>query len=130
MQLFAHDRQTGVGDRYGLLRYAIYLSCPGSVLYCGHVGLDPEREGVKATMATEDSKRETAGSALVRELSQNAVEAADKKEATTLRLRGSTLRRLKEQERRWNTSMSLITERALSPVLDELEAAELPDIKE
>ncbi|MEN4449095.1 MULTISPECIES: hypothetical protein [Mycobacteriaceae] len=81
-------------------------------------------------MATEDSKRETAGSALVRELSQNAVEAADKKEATTLRLRGSTLRRLKEQERRWNTSMSLITERALSPVLDELEAAELPDIKE
>lgn len=99
------------------------------MLYCGHVGLDPEREGVKATMATEDSEPETAGGALVKELSRNILDQ-DEKQATTLRLKRSTLRRLKEQERRWNTSMSLITERALSPVLDELEAAQLPDSKE
>ncbi len=76
-------------------------------------------------MANEDSESESAGGALVRELSQNMLET-DKKEATTLRLKRSTIRRLREQERRWNTSMSLITERALAPVLVELEAAKPP----
>ncbi|MEW2484233.1 hypothetical protein AB0876_32070 [Mycobacterium sp. NPDC049093] len=89
------------------------------------MGVDPGREGVKATMANEDSESESAGGALVRELSQNMLET-DKKEATTLRLKRSTIRRLREQERRWNTSMSLITERALAPVLVELEAAKPP----
>lgn len=80
---------------------------------------------MKATMASEDSDSESAGGALVRELSANMLDQ-DKKEATTLRLKRSTLRRLKVQERRWNTSMSLITERALAPVLVELEKAEPP----
>lgn len=69
-------------------------------------------------MATSGS--ESVGGALIEELSKNILDQ-DEKTATTLRLKRSTLRRLKEQERRWNTSMSLITERALEPVLEELE---------
>lgn len=91
----------------------------------GHVGVD--REGVKATMATDDSGPESAGGALIKELSRNILDQ-DEKQATTLRLKRSTIKRLREQERRWSTSMSLITERALAPVLDQLEAAELPEV--
>jgi hypothetical protein len=74
-------------------------------------------------MATMDS--ESVGGALVRELSEKILDA-DEKTATTLRLKRSTLKRLKAQEQRWNTSMSLITERALEPVLHELEKADPP----
>ena len=74
-------------------------------------------------MATPDSER--VGGAPVRELTEKIL-AADEKTATTLRLKRSTLKRLKAQEQRWNTSMSLITERALEPVLEELEKAEPP----
>jgi hypothetical protein len=95
------------------------------VLYCGHVGVDPGREGVKATMAIEDSEPESAGGALIRELSRSILDQ-DEKAATTLRLKRSTLKRLRAQESRWKTSMSLITERALEPVLDELESADPP----
>lgn len=77
-------------------------------------------------MAIDGSEPESAGGALIRELSRNILDQ-DEKQATTLRLKRSTIKRLREQERRWNTSMSLITERALAPVLDELEAADLPD---
>lgn len=80
---------------------------------------------MKVTMATDDSESESAGGALVRELSQNMLDQ-DEKQATTLRLKRSTIRRLREQERRWSTSMSLIAERALVPVLTELEAADPP----
>lgn len=76
-------------------------------------------------MTTDDSEPASAGTSLVRELSRNMLDD-DEKKATTLRLKRSTLRRLKDQERRWNTTMSHITERALEPVLDELEAAEPP----
>lgn len=75
-------------------------------------------------MATD--KSESAGGALVRELSANILDQ-DEKIPTTLRLKRSTLRRLRLQEKRWNTSMSLITDRALAPVLDELEAASPPN---
>lgn len=74
-------------------------------------------------MATSES--ESAGGALVRELSAQLLDQ-DEKTATTLRLKRSTLKRLKAQEQRWGTSMSLITERALEPVLQELEKAEPP----
>ena len=74
-------------------------------------------------MATMDS--ESVGGALVRELSEKILDA-DEKTATTLRLKRSTLKRLKAQEQRWNTSMSLITERALEPVLEQLEKAAPP----
>jgi hypothetical protein len=80
-------------------------------------------------MANEDSEPESAGGALVRELSRN-IRDQDEKQATTVRLKRSTMRRLKTQENRWNTSMSLIIERALAPVLLELEAADLPDREE
>ncbi len=73
-------------------------------------------------MATDS---ESVGGALVRELSEKILDA-DEKTATTLRLKRSTLKRLKAQEQRWNTSMSLITERALEPVLQELEKADPP----
>ena len=73
-------------------------------------------------MATES---ESVGGALVRELSE-ALRTSDEKVATTLRLKRSTIKRLKDQERRWGASMSLITERALEPVLAELEAADPP----
>ncbi len=71
------------------------------------------------------SESESAGGALVRELSAQLLDQ-DEKTATTLRLKRSTLKRLKAQEQRWGTSMSLITERALEPVLQELEKAEPP----
>lgn len=73
-------------------------------------------------MATES---ESVGGALVQELSKKLLDN-DEKTATTLRLKRSTLKRLKVQEQRWGTSMSLITERALEPVLDELEKATPP----
>lgn len=75
-------------------------------------------------MATTGS--ESVGGALVQELSKKMLDQ-DEKVATTLRLKRSTMKRLKVQEQRWNTSMSLITERALEPVLDELEQATPPD---
>ena len=74
-------------------------------------------------MATTES--ESVGGALVRELSEKILDQ-DEKTATTLRLKRSTLKRLKAQEQRWNTSMSLITERALEPILQELENADPP----
>ena len=74
-------------------------------------------------MATTES--ESVGGALVQELSKKMLDQ-DEKTATTLRLKRSTLKRLKAQEQRWNTSMSLITERALEPVLEELEKAAPP----
>ncbi|ANE83436.1 hypothetical protein A7U43_28390 (plasmid) [Mycobacterium adipatum] len=74
-------------------------------------------------MATTES--ESVGGALVQELSMKMLDQ-DEKTATTIRLKRSTLKRLKVQEKRWNTSMSLITERALEPVLDELEKAAPP----
>ncbi|AGB27328.1 hypothetical protein QRB38_13395 [Mycobacterium avium subsp. hominissuis] len=74
-------------------------------------------------MATTEAK--SAGGALVQELSQQMLDQ-DEKSATTLRLKRSTLKRLRAQEKRWNTSMSLIAERALEPVLDELERATPP----
>ena len=74
-------------------------------------------------MATTES--ESVGGALVQELSKKMLDQ-DEKTATTLLLKRSTLKRLKAQEQRWNTSMSLITERALEPVLEELEKAAPP----
>ena len=74
-------------------------------------------------MATTES--ESVGGALVQELSKKMLDQ-DEKVATTLRLKRSTMKRLKAQEQRWNTSMSLITERALEPVLEELEKAAPP----
>lgn len=73
-----------------------------------------------------DSKPDSAGSALVRELSERMLSAENEKVATTLRLTRRTLKRLKAQEQKWGTPMSFITERALVPVLDELERAEVP----
>ena len=74
-------------------------------------------------MATTES--ESVGGALVQELSKKMLDQ-DEKIATTLRLKRSTMKRLKAQEQRWHTSMSLITERALEPVLNELEKAAPP----
>lgn len=65
------------------------------------------------------------GDALIHELSER-LRSQDEKVATTLRLRRTTLKRLRAQEQRWSTSMSLITERALEPVLEDLEAAQPP----
>lgn len=64
-------------------------------------------------------------SELVRELTARAL-AADDKVPTTLRLQRRTLKRLRAQEKRWNTSMSYIVEKAVQPVLDELEEAKPP----
>lgn len=66
-----------------------------------------------------------AESELVRELTARAL-AQDDKVATTIRINRRTLKRLRAQEKRWSTSMSFIVERALGPVLDELEQAKLP----
>jgi predicted DNA-binding protein len=66
-----------------------------------------------------------AQSELVRELSARVL-AQDDKIATTIRINRRTLNRLRDQEKRWSTSMSFIVERALEPVLTELEQAELP----
>lgn len=74
-------------------------------------------------MATDST--ESAGTALVRELSER-LRSQDEKVATTLRLTRRTLKRLKAQEQRWGTPMSFITERALGPILDELEKAPVP----
>lgn len=112
-----------------VLPYGGTRSICGVQLLCSTAGTwawTREGKGVKATMAIDGSEPESAGGALIRELSRNILDQ-DEKQATTLRLKRSTIKRLREQERRWNTSMSLITERALAPVLDELEAADLPD---
>jgi hypothetical protein len=66
-----------------------------------------------------------AQSELVRELSARVL-AADDKVPTTLRLQRRTLKRLRAQEKRWNTTMSYIVERSLESVLAELEAAKPP----
>ena len=66
-----------------------------------------------------------AQSELVRELTARAL-AADDKVPTTLRLQRRTLKRLRAQEKRWNTTMSYIVERSLEPILEELEAATPP----
>ncbi|CDO91291.1 hypothetical protein JF780_07530 [Mycobacterium intracellulare] len=66
-----------------------------------------------------------AESDLVRELSARVL-AQDDKVPTTFRLNRRTLKRLRTQEKRWSTSMSFIVERALEPVLTQLEEAKLP----
>ena len=62
---------------------------------------------------------------IVRELTDRVLER-DEKIATTIRLNRRTIKRLRVQERRWATSMSFLIERALEPVLDELEHAQAP----
>jgi hypothetical protein len=57
---------------------------------------------------------------LVRELRARVL-AADDKVPTTIRIHRRTLKRLRAQEKRWSTTMSYIVEKALEPVLDELE---------
>jgi len=66
-----------------------------------------------------------AQSELVRELSARVL-AQDDKVPTTIRINRRTLKRLRTQEKRWSTTMSFIVERALEPVLAELEEAKLP----
>ena len=66
-----------------------------------------------------------AESELVRELSARVL-AQDDKVPTTIRINRRTLKRLRAQEKRWSTTMSFIVERALEPVLSELEQAKLP----
>ena len=66
-----------------------------------------------------------AESELVRELSARVL-AQDDKVPTTIRINRRTLKRLRTQEKRWSTTMSFIVERALDPVLTELEQAKLP----
>ena len=63
-----------------------------------------------------------AESELVRELSARVL-AQDDKVPTTIRINRRTLKRLRTQEKRWSTTMSFIVERALDPVLTELEQA-------
>jgi predicted DNA-binding protein len=62
---------------------------------------------------------------LVRELSARALDQAPKV-PTTIRVSHRTFERLKKQHMKWGISMSYIIERALEPVLDELEQATLP----
>jgi predicted DNA-binding protein len=64
-------------------------------------------------------------SELVRELAARALDQAPKV-PTTIRIGSRTFERLKKQHRRWGISMSYIIERALEPVLCELERAKLP----
>jgi len=66
-----------------------------------------------------------AQSELVQELSARVL-AQDDKVPTTIRINRRTLKRLRTQEKRWSTTMSFIVERALEPVLAELEQAKLP----
>jgi hypothetical protein len=66
-----------------------------------------------------------AESELVRELSERVL-AQDDKVPTTIRINRRTLKRLRAQEKRWCTTMSFIVEKALEPVLAELEQARLP----
>ncbi|MBI2699724.1 hypothetical protein [Mycobacterium paragordonae] len=64
-------------------------------------------------------------SKLVDELSARLLKQ-DEKVPTTIRLSRRLLKRLRDQERRWSTSMSFIVEKALEPVLTELEQAKPP----
>ena len=48
------------------------------------------------------------------------------KVATTIRLNAATIKRLRTQEKRWGTTQSFLIEKALEPVLTELEAATVP----
>lgn len=66
-----------------------------------------------------------AESRLVDELSARLL-AQDEKVATTIRMNRRLLKRLREQERRWSTTMSFIVEKALEPVLADLEQAQPP----
>jgi predicted DNA-binding protein len=68
---------------------------------------------------------ESTKSELVQELSARVL-AQDDKVPTTIRIPRRTLKRLRAQEKRWATTMSFIVERALDPVLTELENAKLP----
>ena len=65
-----------------------------------------------------------ATSDLVQELSARFAQSP--KVATTVRLDAKIFDRLKKQEKKWGTTMSFIIERALAPVLDELEQARVP----
>lgn len=62
---------------------------------------------------------------LVRELAARMLDQAPKV-PTTIRISSRTFERLKKQHRKWGISMSYIIERALEPVLDELERTKLP----
>lgn len=64
-------------------------------------------------------------SELVRELTERLGQGKNKL-PTTVRLTTRTLERLRKQEKRWSTSQSFIVEKALLPVLDELEKAKIP----
>lgn len=64
-------------------------------------------------------------SELVKELSAQ-MGRDQSKVATTIRLSSRTMKRLKAQEKRWNTSLSFIIEQALRPALDDLENAQTP----
>ena len=66
-----------------------------------------------------------AESKLVDELSARLLKQ-DEKVPTTIRLSRRLLKRLRDQERRWSTSMSFIVEKALEPILAELEQAKPP----
>lgn len=70
------------------------------------------------------SAAQDAAKALVKELSAGLDEAPTV--PTTIRLSGRTFKRLKKQHQRWGTSMSLIIERSLDPMLEELEKARTP----
>lgn len=70
------------------------------------------------------SAAQDAAKALVRELAAGLDEAPSV--PTTIRLSGRMFKRLKKQHQRWGTSMSLIIERALDPMLEELEKARTP----
>jgi hypothetical protein len=67
----------------------------------------------------------TPGSDLVRELCERLGQDQSKV-ATTIRLNATTIKRLRAQEKRWNTTQSFLIEKALEPVLVALEAAQLP----
>lgn len=61
---------------------------------------------------------------LVRKLSALGTKAGTV--TTTIRLRPDTFKRLKEQHKKWDVTMSYLIEEALQPVLAELENAEPP----
>ncbi len=62
---------------------------------------------------------------LVRELTARLGQDQSKV-PTTVRLTATTTKRLKTQEKRWQTSQSFIIEQALQPALKALEDAPLP----
>ena len=72
------------------------------------------------------SPESSPGSDLVRELSERLGQDQSKV-ATTIRLNAATIKRLRVQEKRWNTTQSFLVEKALEPVLAALEAADLPN---